>query len=64
VRATGTGAGLSDAEAGLRLRYEIHREFAPYIGVSWERRVGHAADFAHDEDAGGLSFVTGIRFWF
>jgi copper resistance protein B len=66
VRATGTGAGLSDAEVGLRLRYEIRREFAPYIGVSWERKVGHAADFAHDdgEEAGSLSFVTGIRFWF
>jgi len=32
----GISAGLSDFEAGIRLRYEIRREFAPYIGVEWE----------------------------
>ena len=41
-----TGAGLSSAEAGLRLRYEVRREFAPYIGVSWDRKLGDSADFA------------------
>jgi copper resistance protein B len=53
-------------ELGLRLRYEIVREFAPYIGVSWERKVGKTADFARDEgeDVDSLAFVTGIRFWF
>ncbi len=40
VPETGTGSGLTDLEAGLRLRYEGRREFAPYIGVSWERQFG------------------------
>jgi len=32
------GAGLSDLQAALRLRYAIRREIAPYAGVSWVRR--------------------------
>lgn len=64
--ATQTGAGLSNAELGLRLRYEIRREFAPYVGVTYERRLGKTADFARavGEDAGSASFVVGIRAWF
>jgi copper resistance protein B len=60
------GAGLSDAELGLRLRYEIRREFAPYVGLSWERRIGHAARFARaaGESARATGFVAGVRFWF
>lgn len=60
------GSGLSDAELGLRLRYEIRREFAPYIGVSWERKFGNTARYARDEgeSTGGFSFVTGVRLWF
>ena len=63
---TRTGVGLSNAELGLRLRYEIKREFAPYIGVSWDRKVGKTADFARarGEDVGGATFVAGIRAWF
>ncbi|MGJ3626365.1 copper resistance protein B [Sphingomonas sp. MMS24-JH45] len=38
VPASGLGTGVTDAEIGLRLRYEIAREFGPYVGVSWERR--------------------------
>jgi len=66
VRENRIGSGLSDAELGLRLRYEIRREFAPYVGISWERRVGDTARFrrAAGEDAQGTSFVAGIRFWF
>ena len=45
VPAYGLGAGLSTAEIGARLRYEIVRQFAPYVGVSWERAVGDTADF-------------------
>ncbi|MCB2098458.1 MAG: copper resistance protein B [Parvularculaceae bacterium] len=61
-----TGAGLSTAEAGLRLRYEIRREFAPYVGVSWTRSLGDTADYvrAAGDDAGSTSFVAGVRFWF
>jgi copper resistance protein B len=63
---TQTGSGLSNAELGLRLRYEIKREFAPYIGVSWDRKVGKTADYARarGEDIGGATIVAGIRAWF
>lgn len=66
VAALETGAGLSTAEAGLRLRYEIRREFAPYIGVDFGRQVGATADFARaaGEDPATTSFVAGLRFWF
>jgi copper resistance protein B len=62
----GVGAGLSEIETGARLRYEITRQFAPYVGVSWERAVGDAADFARadGEDPGSVSFVAGVRIWF
>ena len=66
VSANGIGSGLSDAELGLRLRYEIKREFAPYIGVSWERKVGATADLARaaGERVQATSLVMGIRAWF
>ena len=66
VPASGIGSGLSDAELGLRLRYEIKREFAPYIGVSWERKIGDSARFARaaGERVQATSFVVGIRTWF
>jgi copper resistance protein B len=62
----GIGSGLSDAEVGLRLRYEIRREFAPYIGLHWERKFGRTADLAraHGEDDSDLLFVAGLRAWF
>lgn len=64
--ATGTGSGLSDAELGLRLRYEIRREFAPYVGISFERSFGDTADFARaaGERVEKTSLVAGIRAWF
>lgn len=66
VPENGIGTGLSDIELGLRLRYELRRELAPYIGVSWNRKFGDTARFARaeDEDAGGFSFVAGLRVWF
>jgi copper resistance protein B len=66
VKEYGVGNGLNDVELGLRLRYEIRREFAPYIGVSWERKVGEAAGFAREEheQVESTSFVAGIRVWF
>lgn len=65
VPASRIGAGLSSAELGLRLRYEIRREFAPYIGVSWERRYGAPARYARaDGDrTGGVALAVGIRAW-
>jgi copper resistance protein B len=59
------GSGLSDLEVGLRLRYEVRREFAPYIGVVWARQFGGTADRVRE--AGGnpsdVQFVAGIRAW-
>ena len=65
-RDTGVGSGLADIEAGLRLRYEIRREFAPYLGVNWSKKYGNTADFAaaHGEDIEDTQFVLGIRAWF
>ena len=64
--ARGVGSGLSDASVGLRLRYEISRQFAPYVGVSWGRAYGNTADLlrADDEDVSEAKLVAGIRFWF
>jgi copper resistance protein B len=60
------GPGLSQVELGLRLRYEIVREFAPYVGFVWERKVGRTADLARGEGEAfdTPAFVAGIRFWF
>lgn len=62
----GIGAGISDLELGLRLRYEIRRECAPYIGVNWEEKFGDTADFArdHGEPTSDVQFVAGVRAWF
>lgn len=61
----GVGSGLNYVEPGLRLRYEIRREFAPYIGVDWLRRVGGAARLARagGEEGGDLGVVIGVRVW-
>lgn len=65
-REVAIGSGLSDIEAGLRLRYEVRREFAPYIGIEWVKSFGEAADFAHEEGQrrSDTKWVAGIRFWF
>lgn len=64
--ATHTGRGLSDSRFGLRLRYEVRRDFAPYLGVAWIRRHGVGADFARQagEAVSQRQFVAGLRFWF
>ena len=62
----GIGSGLSEIEAGLRLRYEIRREFAPYVGVNWSRMFGSTADFAKiaGRDTSEAQLVIGLRTWF
>lgn len=66
VPALGVGSGLSNTEAGLRLRYEIRRELAPYVGVRWERLYGDTRDMARaaGEDTSRTSLVIGLRAWF
>lgn len=66
VRPIGVGAGLSSIETGLRLRYEVVPEFAPYIGVDYARAIGRTADFrrAAGEGTGGWGFLMGVRAWF
>lgn len=60
------GSGLSEAVAGLRLRYEIRREFAPYIGIEWAGKFGSTADYARmaGERRAQTRTVAGLRFWF
>jgi len=56
-----TGSGLSSIEAGLRLRYEFIREFAPYIGVTWEKTFGNTSDYNPIDET---NLMVGVRFWF
>jgi copper resistance protein B len=62
----GIGSGLSTVEVGLRLRYEVTRKFAPYIGIVRERAFGGTADLrrADNEDIDDTRFVAGLRIWF
>lgn len=64
--ARGIGSGLSTLEAGLRLRYEITRRFAPYLGVVHERAFGATADYRRDAGDGARDtrVVAGVRVWF
>ena len=60
------GSGLTDLQAGLRLRYEIRREVAPYIGVEYQSAFGKTADRieADGGKADDTRFVIGVRTWF
>lgn len=60
------GSGVSDMRAGLRLRYEIRRQFAPYIGVNFGRRFGASADYSRQEQQPVFDrqVVAGVRMWF
>lgn len=61
-----TGEGVSNLQLGLRLRYEISRRFAPYLGVVWVRRFGATAGFARQdrEPVFDQQFVVGLHLWF
>ncbi len=61
-----SGTGLNFLSLGLRLRYQIRREFAPYLGVNWSRKVGNTADLARDNgnSTGLTAIVAGVRMWF
>ena len=62
----GIGAGLSSLEAGIRMRYEIRRELAPYVGITWDRKLFGTADLARAqrEDVGKVRVAFGLRTWF
>src|SRR5581483_6178007 len=61
-----TGRGLNNIELGLRLRYEIRREFAPYVGVSFDRSFSGTAELVQQEEGTPrqVRFVAGVRMWF
>jgi copper resistance protein B len=65
-RARLVGAGFSDIDTGLRLRYEFSRKFAPYIGVVYQGKFGQTANFARQagESTSDVRFAFGIRVWF
>jgi len=62
----GMGAGLAEGELGLRLRYELRREIAPYVGLVHVRSFGRTADFAHaaGTETHDTRLVLGLRVWF
>ena len=65
-RKSSRSKNLATAEAGLRLRYEITRRFAPYVGLVHERAFGDTADYRRDESgrARDTRVVAGLRLWF
>ncbi|MGJ8560328.1 MAG: copper resistance protein B [Litorimonas sp.] len=60
------GSGITNFDTGVRLRYEIKREFAPYIGVEWQKSLGGTADFIRSGggDPDNIVAVAGLRAWF
>jgi copper resistance protein B len=62
----GEGVGLNRVVLGLRLRYEVWREFAPYVGLSWSRSVAGTADLTRTDEmpTEDWSLLTGVRLWF
>lgn len=66
VRAFGVGSGFNDVQLGLRLRYELRREFAPYVGLTWLRELGNTAELTRDNGGNidNLAFMVGLRMWY
>ncbi|MCJ8286368.1 copper resistance protein B [Halomonas sp.] len=62
----GVGKGLNSVRTGLRIRYELHRKFAPYIGGYWQKSYGDTADMARAEGEAteDTGIVAGIRMWY
>jgi copper resistance protein B len=60
------GSGLSDLDAGVRLRYEVRRKFGPYIGFAYNAKYGNTAGYSRQagESTGNSSFVFGLRLWY
>ena len=66
IEELGIGSGLSTADLGLRLRYQVSQQFSPYVGLGYERAFGDTRRFRRDEgeNAGELTFIGGVRLWF
>jgi copper resistance protein B len=66
ARRFGVRSGLSGLELGLRIRYELRRELAPYLGVIWHRTLGHTRSLAREQDdpVDDVSVLVGVRFWY
>jgi copper resistance protein B len=62
IEPLGVGSGLNKTELALRLRYEIKREFAPYVGISWERHFGQTKEMVGERDL--INFLVGLKTWF
>ena len=64
--ARGVGRGINDVELSLRMRYEIKREIAPYVGITWSRKLGDTANIARGrgEDVRATAVVFGLRVWY
>ena len=62
----GVGSGVSDLAFGVRARYEIRREIAPYVGYSWTWLIGETGDLARsmDRSASQGRLVLGVRAWY
>lgn len=62
----GVGSGLNDVSLAGRLRYELAREFAPYVGMSWSQRFGATADLARSagEAVSRTELIAGLRIWY
>lgn len=62
----GVGSGFNNVQLGFRLRYEVKREFAPYLGISWNRQLGKTADLSRIEggEVSTLGLVGGLKMWF
>lgn len=64
--AVGVGSGLSDLQAGLRLRYEFVRQLAPYVGIEYGKKFGDTADFARsgNNEPDDVRLLAGVRAWY
>lgn len=60
------GTGLTDLDTGVRLRYEISRKFAPYIGFAYARKFGDTANLSRQagETVSAPRLIFGVRVWY
>lgn len=64
--ARGMGSGFSELDTGVRLRYEISRKFAPYVGFAYNGKYGDTAIYSRRarETTSDPRFVFGLRLWY